>query len=132
MRERQLIDAINKRVPKSIHRQSMTSASLTSNGTPDYYYDGPGGDLWVEYKMRSAMPRDGIVVPELTPLQLNWLERRFNNSRLHTTNAVVVVGLPNRTAVLMQSPTEWRNGVNVNRYETLEGLAAWITEFCSP
>jgi hypothetical protein len=131
MRERQVIDAVNKRVPKTIHRQSMTSASLTANGTPDYYYDGPGGDLWVEYKSRSAMPRNGIVVPELTPLQLAWLERRYNHSLPHVANAVVVVGLPNRTAVMMRLPTEWREGKHVRYARPLEEIAAWITGFCS-
>ena len=131
MRERQLIDAVNRGVPKSIHRQSLTGASMTSNGTPDYLYDGPGGLLFVEYKQLKSMPRSGVVVGALTELQCMWLERRYNNSLAHRPNASVVVGLPNRTAVIQRTPTEWRNGTPITSAVALKEVSVWIEEFCS-
>ena len=131
MRERQLIDAVNRGVPRTIHRQSMTGAAMNLNGIPDYYYDGPTGDLWVEYKQLKSMPRSGVVVGALTELQIHWLERRYRNSLAHRPNASVVVGLPNRTAVIQRTPTEWRTGTPVTSAVSLKEVSAWIDEFCS-
>lgn len=131
MREKRYIEAVNKRVPKKIHRQSMTSASLTTNGTPDYYYDGPARDLWVEYKRITSMPRDGTAKGAYTALQLHWMERRYRNSLAHGPNVIGVVGLPNRLVCLQRTPTEWREGTSVDKAMTLVELALWITAFCS-
>lgn len=125
MRERQLIDAIHRRLPKSLHRQSMTLGSLTSNGTPDYYYDGPRSDLWVEYKQLKSMPRNKIVDCGrlLTPLQQQWIVRRHDNGK----NAVVIVGLPNKTGLLLAEP--WWAPIGESR--SYNWLANWIIGFCT-
>jgi hypothetical protein len=112
MREKDLIAAIHRRVRKDLHHQSMTSASLTHNGTPDQYYDGPVRDFWIEYKMLKSMPRSGVVVGAYTEKQLAWMMRRYDNSLnlLHGPNVFGIVGLPNRSAVIQRNPTEWREG----------------------
>lgn len=128
MRERQLIDAIHRRLPKSLHRQSMTLGSLTQNGTPDYYYDGPDSDLWIEYKQVNSIPRDGIVVPPLTQLQCKWLERRYRNGG----NARVVVGLPDRRVLRFDDPAQWETGFHVADVlnHSYDEIAKWICDFC--
>lgn len=98
------------------------------NGTPDYYYDGPVRDLWIEYKLLKTAPRDGNVRGALTALQLAWLERRY---RLPMPNVAVIVGLPNRTVAVQRTPAEWESGTPVSTLIPLEEAAAWITDFCS-
>lgn len=132
MREKDLYRYIDKLLPKAMHRQSMTGAAMTGNGVPDRYYDGPLGDLWVEYKMLTSMPRSGVAVGAYTPLQLAWMERRYTNSknRLPVPNVVGIVGLPNRTAVIQTAPTEWRNGSPVSAAKPLDEVARWIHATC--
>ena len=139
MLEGQLITAVNKYLTKLVHHQSMTSASLTQNGTPDRYYDGPAGDLWVEYKMLDAMPRSGLVgfvdakkKGCYSPLQYEWMMRRYSNSLAHARrNVVGIVGLPNRTAVIQRTPTEWREGTSITQAISLKEVGVWIDDFCS-
>lgn len=128
MRERQLIDAIHRRLPKALHKQSMTSASLTYNGTPDCYYDGPKSDLWVEYKRVDHLPRDGILIPECTDLQKRWLARRWQNGK----NAKVIVGLPTRHALKFEYPAQWEAGMRLvdARNLSYDEIAKWICDFC--
>ncbi len=131
MKEKQLYQAIDKLLSKDIHRQSMTGAAMTANGTPDRYYDGPQGDLWIEYKMLRNIPRDGIVVGAYTPLQLRWMERRYAHSEdsRYNSNMVGIVGLPNRTAVIQFTPQEWREGSPITNAVALKDVAAWIVAF---
>lgn len=81
-------------------------ASMTTGGTPDYYYDH-GKDLWVEYKaLGETLPK---LLPEKalpTALQRAWLDRRFANGG----NAVVAVGLKVKSRVhgfFLNTPIEW-------------------------
>jgi len=130
--ETRLIEAVNKRLPKRFHSQSLTYASQSCVGTPDRYYDPEGGnDLWAEYKQLKAMPRSRIVIGEYSPMQIRWMTRRYNNSLAHgRPNIVGIVGLPNRKACIQQTPTEWREGSPVETAMDLEDIAAWITAFC--
>jgi hypothetical protein len=47
-------------------------SGIGKNGTPDYYYEGPCGALWVEYK---------VVPNDLTKMQQRWVERAWNNGQ---------------------------------------------------
>lgn len=125
MRESGLYKAIDRHLPNDCFRQSMTGAAMTGNGIPDRFYDSPRGTCWVEYKNLTSMPRSGLVIPDLTPLQFRWLERRYNNciSLARPTDVAVVIGLPNRTAVLQTTPTEWREGTFVNTSMTYKEVA---------
>lgn len=123
--EKELYKAVDNRLPVSIHRQSMTGAAMTANGTPDRYYDGTRRDLWVEYKILKGIPRSGIVVGDYTKLQLAWLERRHKIGQ----NAIGIVGLPNRTAVLQCTPIEWREGSPIANAVPLKDVAMWIESF---
>jgi hypothetical protein len=131
MREKDLYRTIDRPLPQSIHRQSMTGSSMTMTGTVDRYYDGDRSDLWVEYKMLKSMPRSGVVIGDYTQRQLHWMERRYNNSLPHgRTNVVGIVGLPNRKAVVQTTPTEWREGSPVSAAIDLKEVSAWICDFC--
>lgn len=127
--ERRLIEAVHRHLPMSVLRQSMTTASLTTNGTPDYYYDRDdveGDDLWVEYKALTAMPRSGIVAGDYSALQMRWLTRRWKRGK----NAVGIVGLPNRTAVIQCGPRELEAGTPAADARPIKEIAQWIFDFC--
>lgn len=130
MKERDLYRAIDKRLPDTIHKQSMTGAAMTTNGTPDRYYDDSGSDLWVEYKVLKHFPKSGIVIGAFTPIQLHWMERRYRNSK-PKPNVAGIVGLPDRTAVIQLTPKEWREGSRVDTAVSLDEVADWIRDFCS-
>lgn len=141
MLEKNLIKAINNRLPKKLHSQSMTLGSLTQNGTPDRYYDGTLNDLWVEYKQLEAMPRSGLVGmvdPKkrgcYSPLQYDWMLRRYNNciAAYKQPNVIGIVGLPNRTAVIQYTPDEWLHGSPVSHAQSYDDVAALILAFVGP
>ena len=123
--EKELYQAVDKLLHVTIHKQSMTGASMAANGTPDRYYDGSKADLWVEYKLLKGIPRDGIVRGEYTALQLRWMERRYRVGK----NMVGIVGLPNRTAVIQATPLEWGEGSPIVNAMTLKEVACWIESF---
>lgn len=134
MKEKDLYRAIDKEIPRSIYRMSMTGAAMTANGVPDRYYDGENSDLWVEYKMLKNIPRSKIVVGAYTPLQLHWMERRWNNYQgrphINAANVVGIVGLPNKTAVIQFTPQEWREGSPIIKAMDIGQVAKWITAYC--
>lgn len=141
MIESGLITAIHRHIPKTQHSQSMTGASTTHNGTPDRYYDGPRSDLWVEYKMLDAMPRSKLVgfVSDskrgcYSSLQYEWMLRRYTNSLNlpHGPNQIGIVGLPNRTAVIQTTPTEWREGSSITNAISFREVALWVIAFTGP
>jgi hypothetical protein len=110
VKEDTLVAAIVNKLPKTIHTQSMTFGSLSANGTPDRYFDGPNGDLWIEFKQIAAWPRFGMVGGVnakkrgcYSPLQADWMERRW----AHGSNVLGVVGLPDKSVVIQRSPAEW-------------------------
>jgi hypothetical protein len=136
MREQQLYSAVDKLLPKGLHTQSMTGLSTT--GTLDRYYDGPLGDFWIEWKQLKAWPRRGAfnVMPiplakkqpdgHLTDKQLRWLERRYGFGR----NAAVIIGMPDKTAVILDTPRLWRFDfdchLDCRRNLTRKEIAEWI------
>jgi hypothetical protein len=107
MNEHSYTRAILKALPDEIHAQSMTSASLNNNGTPDRYIDGPGGDLWVEFKFLPRPPKILRPYELLSAHQLRWLQRRFEVGK----NAVVVIGfkMSERRALglVLEAANDW-------------------------
>ena len=71
-----------------IYREKMYNP--LRGGTPDVWYSGYGGDLWVEYKYLPTLPKRVPIrmYKELTPLQLRWLGLRFEEGR----NVVAILG----------------------------------------
>ncbi len=141
MLEKNLIKAINNRLPRKLHSQSMTFGSASMNGTPDRYYDGSKDDLWVEYKMLDAMPRSKLVGGVdakkkgcYSPLQYDWMCRRYNHCLAagRTPNVIGIVGLPDRTAVIQFTPDEWLNGTPVSSTQSFDDIAKMILSFVGP
>lgn len=109
--------AVLNKLPKQVHRQSMTMASLTTAGTPDVYLD-LDLDLWVEFKWNAGLPRALDAGRMLSDLQKQWLGRRYAAGG----NACVVVGFPwqNRNCgVVLTNPTQWLNAIQKPEYYPL-------------
>lgn len=108
MNEHQFTKAVINKLPKDVHVQSMTMASLTTNGTPDRYLDYKV-DLWAEFKMAKTHGKHGYNVGDmLSGPQRIWLGRRYKAGG----NCVVVVGVPSDRArgFILTTPDEW-NGI---------------------
>lgn len=141
MREKLLIQAVNRPLPKTLHHQSMTGASMTMNGIPDRYYDGSKRDGWIEFKQRDSMPRSGLVGGVdnkkdgcYRTLQFDWMRRRWSNCIAAgvTPNVFGIIGLPNKTAVIQTTPTEWEHGSSISGAVSYKEISAWITAFFGP
>lgn len=94
----------------------MTFASVSHNGTPDYYYD-QAFDLWVEYKRFDRTL--GVFAHPPTEAQITWLNRRYTAGG----NACVIVGWEKaprqRYGMLLETPALWER----ERFDTAEVLA---------
>lgn len=60
------------------------------SGTPDVYYSGDLGALWIEYKYLPRIPKNAVILPDLSPRQARWLNCRQAEGQ----NVAVVVGCP--------------------------------------
>jgi hypothetical protein len=131
MNEHGFTKAVLKLLPRDVHVQSMTTASLTHGGTPDRYIDYKS-DLWVEFKYADTSGmRNGIAIGRMiTPLQHRWLERRF----LAGGNVMVILGLPSDRArgIFLETPEAWQGHVDpemiAQRITDAPRLAARILE----
>lgn len=100
--ERNFITRIHRKLDPELYKQAM---GLTStNGTPDYYYEGLFGFLWVEYKWYEEKPEviDLLNVkkkPHLSALQQNWLKRAEKNK----IPTAVIAGYPQGCFILKDS-----------------------------
>lgn len=137
--ERNAIDRVHRYLPREMHKESMTGAF--QNGRPDYYYDGPRSDLWVEWKTGELYYENGTVLVEFeaTTLQQKWIARRSE----YGGNVVTFVALPDKTIVCTLSPKSWqlvRTNQKKKRHVfrapvvatfTAQEVARWIASFCS-
>lgn len=113
----------------SVHRHlSRTYAEKMSNawraGTPDVWYSGVRGDLWIEYKYIARIPRSAEILPDLTPRQKRWLNNRFDEGR----NVAVVLGT--RTGGVIYRNKEWMCPLDhvtlTGRIVPRDEIARWI------
>lgn len=120
--ENRFIAGVHKELAHRVYREKMYNPMR--GGTPDCYYEGPYGDLWVEYKWLKSFPK--IIVPDLSPLQRVWLERNYKNGH----EPWVVVGSPTGCIVL-HTPAEW-DGVARDEAQVLskQELARRIENRC--
>lgn len=137
MKESATILAVERKLPKSIHHQSMTLGARTHTGTPDQYYDGLVADLWAEWKQLDAMPRSKMV-GGVTPMkerksgmyttrQFVWMKRRWTTGK----NVLGLIGLPDRTVVIQRTPEEWELGSCITAAVSIEEVAYVITRHCN-
>ena len=81
--------SVHKHLPpvKQFHREKMSNPY--TSGTADFWYSGKKADLWVEYKFIVLPKReDTLIIPDLSHLQLEWLDSRYDEGR----NVAVIVG----------------------------------------
>jgi len=119
--ENRFIAGIHKNLPRT-YAEKMNNPWRA--GTPDVWYSGDRGDLWIEYKYIERIPRSLQILPDLTPRQKRWLNNRFDEGR----NVAVVLGTP--TGGVIYRNKEWLTPMD---NETLSGLvvpkdeiARWI------
>lgn len=115
--ENRLIKKINDLLPVEIYREKM--ANPWRGGTPDMWYSGKAGDLWIEWKWLPKKPK-GVVIPNLSALQRDWLDRRESEGR----DVAVFVGAPDGVMPFWLSK-EWTNGL-IWAPSSLVVAAGWI------
>lgn len=118
-------------VHKYVQAYAMKNHNEYVGGVADCWYSGHVRDLWVEYKFIVVPKRDStMIVPELSPLQLQWLTERRSEGR----HMWVVIGCK-EGGVMMCRPPEWKTGVNAatfrERVVTRAQLANAIDTFVS-
>lgn len=101
--ESRFIKSVHDILHRDIEREKMFNP--LRGGTADCNYAGFAGELWIEYKWHAA-PGWKHLTPNLSPLQLNWLMKRFDRGR----DPWVVVGFKTGCVVLRE-PTDWKSGV---------------------
>ena len=77
---------INTFAKNFIYVESM--ANPYRRGTPDVYYEGPKGCLWVEYKFLKRIPSQFYYTDILSPFQVKWIKRAISNN----VKCAIVVG----------------------------------------
>lgn len=85
--ENTFIRSVNKFLP-DVYKEKMYNPYRS--GTPDVWYSGDIGDIWIEYKYIPKIPKSLKIVPALTPSQLKWLKDRHAEGR----NIAVILGCP--------------------------------------
>jgi len=127
--ENQFITGVHKYVAPAVYRMKNNNAYTA--GVPDVWYSGHKADVWVEYKFVQKLPtRDNtIIIPGLTPLQLEWLSARYNEGR----TVLVVIGCK-QGGVLLHEPAQWREGLSKAAFErntiSRKEIAERITQLC--
>jgi hypothetical protein len=86
--ENNFLSKINQKLPKTLYREK--NYNPLRRGTPDVWYSGGKGDLWVEYKFLTKPTRIIDPLKLLSPLQAKWLKDRKDEGR----NVAVVIGTP--------------------------------------
>lgn len=126
--ETNFIARVHRRLTEGVYKQAM---GLTStNGTPDYYYEGPHGCMWIEYKWYPEKPTiidltNPKKKPHLSALQRLWLNRAMFNR----INAFVVAGYPGGGCFLLKDGV-WNGIICVlNQYDRpVEDIVSMINE----
>lgn len=91
--ENTFIASVHKHLAPAVYH--MKNHNEYNGGIADVWYDGPMGDLWVEYKLIEVPKRDRTLIdlvggkdPIISKLQQDWLRDRYENGR----SVAVVVG----------------------------------------
>lgn len=86
-------------------------AKTFSQGTPDTYYEGPKGALWVEWKFLRNIPVRKVDISKLlSPGQLKWLQRSHD----HGVRTAVIVGHKDG-GIYLSNPSIWDGSCTFTR-----------------
>lgn len=122
--ETTFITAIHKPLAHELYHEKMHNPYR--GGTPDVWYSGCDGDLWVEYKfVASVSPKSKAVVPDLSALQSKWLELRYLEHR----NVAVILGI-GRIGGVIYRDREWEVPLSgeqlLQRVVSRSEISRWI------
>jgi hypothetical protein len=102
--ETNFIKRINKAFGKT-PQESPYSEKMHNpyrGGTPDVYYEGEKGSMWVEFKWYPRQPKTITTFEKLTPLQTAWITRAYGNG----INVAIVAGCPNGAMIITELATD--------------------------
>lgn len=116
---------IHKHLNASIHKEKM--ANPYRGGTPDVWYSGNYGDLWVEYKWINKPPiKSRIYVGKLlSKLQAKWLRERYSEGR----NVAVILGTPVGAWIWESSLFHWEYWITRDAIEEAGLTPVHIAEY---
>jgi hypothetical protein len=122
---------VHEHLPASLHHEKMHNPY--SGGTWDVWYSGRR-DLWVEYKFTAVPARTTTLVrPGLSPLQLAWGRKRYDEGR----SLAVIVGVSNgkNAAGVILTGGEWETPLTCanfsSRIISRRDIAEWIIQATS-
>ena len=125
--ESSFIAGVHKHLPPGRRNPYwMKNHNVYTAGVWDIWYSGSRRSLWIEYKFIDRIPKDGIIIPKLSELQMQWgLDRQAEKQ-----NLVVVIGTKTGGFILGH-PNHWKNGLlaSVNPIYTRKEIAEWIIDY---
>lgn len=127
--ENVFIGAVHKHMPADVYKEKMSNPYR--GGTPDVFYEARH-QAWGEYKFIEVPKRaDTLIKPNLSALQLDWLQRCYANGH----RCFVIIG-SRAGGVMLQSPGVWSHGLSAGEFmesiKTKKEIADLITSIVSP
>ncbi len=125
--EARFIRSINKLLPSDIYTEGM--ANPYRGGTPDRYYEGSRGFLWVEYKYTKDVPASWRISDHITSLQKRWIRRAQKNN----IPIAVIAGF-NKKGLILVKDMYWDTVMHrdqIKKYSLdKQSIAAFIIAHC--
>ena len=123
--ENQFISGVHKYL-KSTGPYFEKMANPWRSGTPDVWYSGSKGDMWIEYKYVPYVPKSNEILADLSPRQRKWLNDRMSEGR----RVAVILGSPDGAVIYVNG--EWSKPLSttqvVERLLSRQAVAEWIRE----
>lgn len=117
--------SVHKHLPHDLYHTKTNNPF--EGGIADDWYSSTKADLWVEYKYIAKVTPTLCRLPDLSPLQRNWVNARLTEGR----NVAVIVGCP--TGGVLYQNKEWEcplTPIEFNqRLRSRVELANWILAF---
>lgn len=102
-------NGVHKLLPPAVYAEKMHNPFR--GGTPDFYIEGPASTVWIEYKFIALPKRDStLIVPNLSALQQDWLQRNYDNGYAPRVIVGCRVGRQ-ACGAIFNHPTTWTKGV---------------------
>jgi len=122
--ENQFIKGVHKYLKGGPYFEKMSNP--WRSGTPDVWYSGDKGDIWIEYKYVPYIPRSNEILPDLSPRQRKWLNDRMSEGR----RVAVILGSPDGAVIYVNG--QWNQPLStaqvVERLVSRQSIASWIRD----
>lgn len=112
--ERRFINNVHRHIdPEWCLWKQANTGIMGYSGTPDYYYEGVGTAMWIEYKaVPGRFPLEIKLFDPKKPYGLRPLQRRWVN-RAHRNGVRAAVVLASEEGALIFIEGAWENTMNV-------------------